>query len=161
MKVDADWHSHGEPLERLLAFHRRIERRLAHLAALPGHLAAHGAGAESCATAAAILHCFGQMERHHAREERVLLPMVERRIGESAARTRFREMRRRLAAEHRQLEDAWRALRPPLDAIAEGMVRRLSPRAIHDFRAGCARHIAFEEAAVLGCHEFVTELKCG
>jgi pyridoxamine 5'-phosphate oxidase len=137
-----------DPVEALLGFHRRIERQLAALGRLPGLIDALGAGPESMSIAASVLSCFGPaITMHHDEEERDLLPLIERRIvaGELAA---FRDVRRRLEVDHREMERGWRELRRPLEAIGEGALRRLPVGDIQYVRAITTMHISIEEGAL-------------
>lgn len=137
-----------DPVEFLLSFHRRVERQLAALGRLPGHLEAHGIGAETMSIAASVLDCFGPaIALHHAEEERDLLPLIERRVAVSQL-SAFRDVRRRLEVDHREMERAWRELRRPLEAIGEGMLRRLPVGDIQYFRAITATHISIEEGTL-------------
>lgn len=138
-----------DPLESLLMFHRRVERCLASLAILPVHLETCGVNAEASARAGAILHCLGPaMALHHAEEERDLLPMLERRIGDASALGCFRAARQALEGDHREIESAWKRLRRPLQGLAEGLPRRFDGDDIQHFRALCAGHISVEEASL-------------
>lgn len=138
-----------DPVESLLAFHRRQERHLAALGRLPMHLESRGLDVEAIAAAAGLLRCFGSATAlHHAEEEHELMPMLERRIATAAGREAFREVRQALEVDHRELQALWRVLRRPLEAIAEGMPRTLSPDHIRSFRAMCSTHISAEEGSV-------------
>ena len=138
-----------DPVERMLSFHRRLERQLAAFARLPVHLESSGMGAEASAAAAGLLHCFGEASaRHHAEEELDLLPMLERRITCSRERDEFRALRDDLHDDHRELQGLWRPLRRPLEAMAEGLARRLPVDEIQRFRALCTAHISAEEASL-------------
>ena len=136
-------------LESLMGFHRRVERHLAVLAALPTQLLDQGATPRTTAAAAALLQCFDrECARRHAEEERELLPMIERHIVDDMKRAHFRSLRRTLAEQHRGIERAWREVRRPLEAVAEGLPRRLEADAISHMRALFASHIHGEEAAL-------------
>jgi hemerythrin-like domain-containing protein len=138
-----------DPIDALMLFHRRIERQLASLGRLPAQIEVRGLEPQAVADAGAILACFGAAAvQHHAAEERELLPMLERRIGHDHGRRAFRALRQQLEGDHREIERAWRCLRRPLEAIAEGMPRRLPVDEIGYFRALCSIHISAEEAAV-------------
>lgn len=139
---------YDDPLDALLGFHRRIERQLASLGRLPCHLETRGIDAESSAAAAAILAFFSaDLALHHADEEQ-LLPMLDMRIAGAAERERFRELRHRLEAEHREMDRGWRGLRRPLESIAEGVQRRLPADLVQYYRAIHAMHISVEEAGL-------------
>lgn len=138
-----------DPVDLLLTFHRRVERQLAELGRLPAHLEGHGLDADCTRIAAGILACFGTAAlQHHADEERELMPLLERRIPEGGARHAFQAMRRQLEGDHREIERAWRGIRRPLEAIGEGVPRRLPVDEIRYFRALVTTHISAEEAAL-------------
>jgi hemerythrin-like domain-containing protein len=125
-----------DPIDAMLGFHRRIERQLATLGGLPAMLDANGSDAASMTTAASVLDFFSRaMPVHHDDEDELV-----RVIG-------F-EVHGRLDAEHGDMDRAWRALRRPLQAIAEGVRRTLPGDLVRHFRAGHASHIAFEENAL-------------
>lgn len=125
-----------DPIDAMLGFHRRIERQLATLGAMPGMLETNGPDASSMTTAASVLDFFSRaMPVHHDDEDELV-----RVIG-------F-EVHGRLDAEHDEMDRAWRALRRPLQAIAEGVRRTLPDDLVRYFRSGHASHIAFEEGAL-------------
>lgn len=137
------------PLDPILAFHRRIERRLADLAALPSRLEMCGMDAEAMGAAASILRAFGASAAfHHAVEEREILPAIRRRIVDPASVASFRALRTHLEGDHREIERAWRELRRPLEALAEGAFRPLSAEGIGYFRALWTAHICMEESSL-------------
>ncbi|HEX3061433.1 MAG TPA: hemerythrin domain-containing protein [Usitatibacter sp.] len=136
-----------EPVDALLGFHRRIERQLAALGRLPGHLEARGADAESSAAAGSALEFFtGSIALHHADEED-LLPLIDKRLGGGARRDALRDLRRKVVGEHREMDRAWKSLRRPLEGIAEGMSRTLPTDLMQYFRFLHAGHIALEESS--------------
>jgi len=139
----------SDPLEPLLAFHRRTEKHLAQLATLAAELEGRGPGPRTSAAALSILDVLGRSTaEHHAIEEAQLLPAIERRVADAGALAEFRELRVLLHHEHAGIALAWRPLRRPLEAVAEGLQRPLDHEAIADFRALCTRHIVTEEAAL-------------
>lgn len=142
-------HRIDDPVDSLLAFHRRLERHLAALGRLPAHIESRGTDAEASATAATLLHCLGPASAmHHAEEEAELLPLLERRIAAAREREAFHAQRRALEADHHEIHSLWRGLRRPLEAIAEGLERRVPAADIQHFRAVCANHISAEEASL-------------
>lgn len=139
---------YDDPVDWLLGFHRRMERQLAALGRLHAELEARGVDAEAARTAQGILECLGPGARlHHADEEQDLLPLVERRLS-AVERQAFGFVRARLAADHRELDRTWRAIRKPLEAIAEGILRPLPAHEVGYYRAVAAAHISYEEGAV-------------
>jgi hypothetical protein len=145
-----------DPLMPLLAFHRRCEKRLAELASLASELRVRPLAPELCASAAGILCALGAARaEHHALEEARLLPSLERRIRHPAALEEFRVTRAWIAEDHERIATAWRAVRRPLEAIAEGVARPIAPDAVAELRAIYGRHIVDEETAL---HRFAMTL---
>ena len=132
---------YDDPVEALLGFHRRIERQLTALAGLPCLLEERGMDAASMTTAASILDFFSHAMPTHQDDEADLLRILEARGGGS-------QLGGLMEAEHGELDRAWRTLRRPLEAIAEGVKRTLPADPVRYFRAGHAAHIAFEEGAL-------------
>lgn len=136
------------PLDSLLGFHRRMERQLAALGRLHAELESHGMDASTPRVAEAILDCLGPAAAlHHADEEHDLLPLIEQRLSR-VEREAFGFVRARLAADHRELERVWKPLRKPLQALSEGVARKLPAHEVGYYRAVCAAHISYEEGAV-------------
>jgi len=147
MKLDHLPPGFDEPVDALLGFHRRIERQLAALGRLPGHMDARGMDAESSALAGSALEFFTEsMALHHADEED-LLPLIDHRLAAGGARERLRELRARVDTEHREMDRAWKSLRRPLEGIAEGVARQLPCDLMQYFRFLHASHIALEESS--------------
>lgn len=138
-----------EPLEMLLGCHRRIEKQLETLKRLRAHIEAHGVDAEASIAAQNILKYFRQAAPNHLEdEERDVLPMLERRIGDDAEADRFRAFRESLESEHRLLESTWSRLRKPLEGISEGLTRTLQADDVKAFVDAYQRHISAEEATL-------------
>jgi pyridoxamine 5'-phosphate oxidase len=138
-----------DPLESLLGFHRRVERQLAALCRLPVHLEVHGVDPGASASAASIASFFANaVPLHHADEELNLLPLLEQRLADAAETDAFRYLRQRLEGDHRDMDEAWRRLRRPLEAIGEGIHRKLPESLVHYFRALHSVHITSEEAGI-------------
>ena len=140
-----------DPLEMLLACHRRIERQLETLGKLREHVANHGVDAEASVAAQAVLRYFAKAaEHHHDDEEKDLFPLVEQRIPAGADKARFHALRAQLEADHRSVRELWARIRKALEAIADGMPRALQAGDVSAFIAAYSRHITVEEA---GLHE--------
>ncbi|HUQ27263.1 MAG TPA: hemerythrin domain-containing protein [Usitatibacter sp.] len=138
-----------DPLEMLLACHRRIERQLQTLERLQVHLDVNGVDAEASAAAQAILRYFiRSAQSHHDDEEKDLFPLLEARIPAGEEKARFHALRERLEADHRQVEELWARLRKTLEAVGDGMPRTLQAGEVLVFVEAYARHIAAEEAAL-------------
>jgi len=134
-----------QPLEVLLACHGRFEKQCATLERLLTHLPDHGSDAEAQQAARNILNYFDNAAvHHHDDEERNLFPLLER-AGQGA----WCDVVELLTSEHDDLAQLWRALRPPLLAIAQGEV--VVPNTAHAerFIALNRSHIAFENERVL------------
>ncbi len=143
-----------DPMEMLSGCHRRIERQLETLKRLHGHVGAKGVDAEASAAAHAVLQYFLKAAaNHHADEEQDLFPLLERRIASDVDRARFRDLRERIVADHRQLEAAWARLRKPLEGIAEGLGRALPKADVEAFVAAYTNHILSEESALRDLYE--------
>jgi len=138
-----------DPLEILLACHRRIERFLDTLARLHEHVQARGVDAEASRAAQSLLGYFMKAALDHQEdEERDLLPLIESRIRDGDERVRFAVFRARLEQDHREIEGLWSRLRKPLEGIAEGFTRTIPASAVHEFSAKYRKHIAEEETAL-------------
>jgi hypothetical protein len=137
-----------DPVASLLGFHRRIEQQLNALAQLEYALDANDANAHCAATAASSLQFFtGATAIHHADEEE-LLALLEMRSAHASRRAGVRDLRERLASEHREMDRTWRGLRRPLECVAEGLHRRLPGDLVQYFRACQLTHISLEEAGL-------------
>lgn len=136
-----------EPVDALLGFHRRIERQLAALGRLPGHIESRGMDAESSALAGSALEFFTESIALHHADEEDLLPLIDQRVGKGERGEALRELRVRVESEHREMDRAWKSLRRPLEGIAEGMSRALAPDLMQYFRCLHASHIALEESS--------------
>jgi hemerythrin-like domain-containing protein len=142
-----------EPLEMLLACHRRIERQLETLQRLRAHVEAHGVDADATLAAQAVLRYFATAGvNHHQDEEQDLFPLLHRRITDPGEQARFAHFRARLEADHRQLEASWQRLRRPLEGIADGLTRTLPQTDVQAFVDAYAHHILTEEGTL---REFV------
>ena len=138
-----------DPLEMLLACHRRIEKHLETLKRLRAHVEAHGVDVEASAAAHNLLGYFLKAAmNHHEDEEKDLFPMLERRIDDAGERARFVAFREELERDHRDIETLWARLRKPLEGIAEGLTRALPASDVHAFVGAYARHILAEESAL-------------
>jgi hemerythrin-like domain-containing protein len=138
-----------DPLEMLLACHRRIERQLDTLKRLRVHVEARGVDAEASAAAQAVLRYFLKAAAaHHEDEEKDLFPLLEHRITDPGERARFGAFRREAERDHREIEASWARLRKPLEGIGEGLTRTLLPDDVQAFVRAYSRHILTEEAAL-------------
>jgi len=137
-----------DPLEMLLACHRRIEKQLQTLERLRVHLQSHGVDADASTAAQALLRYFTRAAvDHHADEERDLFPLLEQRITDEGDRQRFLALRESLEREHREVEAQWARLRKPLEGIADGFTRPLAESDVRAFANAYAKHITVEESA--------------
>ena len=138
-----------DPLEMLLACHRRIERQLETLVKLQAHLSQKGVDAEASLAAQSILRYFVKAaESHHEDEEKDLFPLLELRIPAGEEKARFNALRDRLEQEHEYVRLMWSRLRKPLEAIADGIPRLLPVFEVRAFTEAYSRHIETEEKAL-------------
>jgi len=134
-----------EPFALLSACHDRVQRSLALLQRLQGHLATHGADAQAQDAARDVLRYFDiAAPLHHDDEERHIFPAL---LAADAAR--HGPLVARLQDDHRRMAAAWPAAREALAAVAEG---RWTPEtaaaalpAWRDFSALYGPHIEAEE----------------
>src|SRR5216117_2019427 len=109
-----------DPLEMLLACHRRIERQLDTLKRLRAHVHERGVDAEASTAAQSVLRYFVKAAPdHHEDEEKDLLPLLDERITDPGERARFKAFREEVERDHRDIEASWARLRKPLEGIAE------------------------------------------
>jgi hemerythrin-like domain-containing protein len=145
-----------DPLEMLLGCHRRIEKQLETLKRLRAHLQSKGIDAEASTAAEAVLRYFRKAAvDHHEDEEQDVFPLLEQRIDDAAQKARFRELRARLEAEHRKLEEAWARVRKPLEGIAEGLMRSLAEADVAALAEAYQAHIRIEEETLRELFRFL------
>ena len=138
-----------DPLEILLACHRRIEKFLDTLIRLQAHVDARGVDAEASVAAQSLLRYFLKSAADHREdEEKDLLPLLQSRITDPDERARFDAFRDDVESAHRELEALWSKLRRPLEGIAEGLTRPLAAADVHAFTTVYRKHIAAEEAVL-------------
>jgi len=138
-----------DPLEMLLARHRRIEKQLDTLKRLRAHVDSHAVDAEASSAAQSVLRYFPRSaDNHHADEEKDVFPLLEQRITDTGERARFDALRGELERDHREIDSHWARLKKPLEGIAEGLTRALPASDVHAFVAAYARHILAEETAL-------------
>lgn len=128
-----------QPWEMLEACHERVERSLALLLRLAGHLAQQGADGQARDAARDVLRYFDiAAPLHHEDEERHVLPRLR-----AAGRD---DLADRIAAEHRAMHAAYLALRPGLLALRDAAALP-DTAAWAGFAALYRGHIALEEAS--------------
>ena len=137
------------PLEMLSACHFRITRQCRTLRRLLPHLAAHGVDDEARNAAAAVMRYFDTAAvHHHADEEADLFPaLLDAMAGSDAVC--IRELTAGLAAEHRELEAAWRRLRAALARLLAGDREALAPAPVEAFIGLYTKHIEREDQELL------------
>lgn len=136
-----------DPVDALLGFHRRIERQLATLCRLPGSIESRGMDAEASAAAGTAIEFFSNLVAMHHADEEDLMPLLEMRLA-SEEREAVRGLSARLQSEHREMDRVWRALRRPLEGIAEGLTRGVPGDLLQYYRSLQAAHIAIEEDGI-------------
>jgi hemerythrin-like domain-containing protein len=138
-----------DPLEMLLACHRRIEKQLETLKRLRAHLESGPMDAEASRAAQSVLRYFPRSALHHQEdEEKDVFPLLALRIDEPGERSRFDALREELERDHREIESIWARLKKPLEGIAEGLPRVLPASDVHAFVAAYTRHILAEESSL-------------
>lgn len=131
------------PFELMGACHERMARTLFLLLRLGEHIATHGADDQACDAAKDVLRYFRiAAPLHHQDEELHVVPRL-RLNGQDA-------LADRLLAEHRDMERAWRAIEPDLEAVLGDV---LKGEALAEARARWSafaemyrRHIEVEDA---------------
>lgn len=104
---------YDSPFEMLTSCHERVERMLGLLERLDTHVSRHGADTNARSAASDLLRYFDlAAPHHHEDEERHVLPRLAA-DGHTA-------LAERLRADHRRMDQQWRALRPLLVALTEG-----------------------------------------
>lgn len=131
------------PIELLLSCHDKVRRFAGLSLRLDLHLARHGADEEAATAARNVLRYFDQAAPlHHADEEEDLFPAL-RRLGDPALDAAMAA----LEAEHGELEQLWRAVRPWLEAAAQqGLPVR--PAELDDFARRYPIHAQREESDI-------------
>ena len=116
MRLPAAAPDFDDPLEMLAACHTRIESQCMTLLRLPAYLGERGNDAAVREAAAKVIRYFETAGRHHHQdEEQDLFPLLTARADAAQ-----RALIENLAAQHQDLEAAWRALKPLLATLAEG-----------------------------------------
>lgn len=132
-----------EPLEILAACHGRIEAQLRTLEKLLAHLPLHGADAQARQAATAVMRYFDTAgQHHHCDEDDDLFPVLRQRASDTAPTLDA------LMTQHREMEDAWAALRTQLGTITQGEPA-LSAERVTTFARLYREHIARENRDVL------------
>src|SRR5260221_11412289 len=94
-----------DPLEMLLACHRRIEKQLDTLKRLRARLSARGIDAEASSAAQAVLRYFGHAAMsHHDDEEKDLFPLLEQRITDAGEKGGFAALGPGAARDHQEVQ---------------------------------------------------------
>lgn len=139
----------GAPLELLHACHGRIEAQCATLLKLPGHLQRYGCDPQAQQAATAVLRYFSSAAlHHHEDEEQDLFPVI-RQVAEAAGQSRILTLLDNLLEQHRDLENAWRALAPWLEAVARGEAVDAAAPSVTVLAGLYQAHIRHEETELL------------
>jgi len=134
-----------DPLEMLQACHGRITAQCDTLHKLVAHLQIQGNDEQAGQAARAILRYFDTAgQYHHQDEEQDLFPVLLASGDKTVA-----GYIERLLGEHKEMDLAWRALRPLLLAIADDSANTLDQAIAAHFIDCYARHIAFENEHLL------------
>ncbi|HEX9627778.1 MAG TPA: hemerythrin domain-containing protein [Acidiferrobacterales bacterium] len=132
-----------QPIALLRACHGRIQRYLATLERLAGHLRETGADPAARAAADEIVRYFSTAGRHHHEDEEVdLFPLLLR------ADPALDQTLARLERDHAAMADAWTELEAALTGLSPATDPVAFAASAARFRAPYAEHIAIEEAEV-------------
>ena len=139
-----------DPLAMLSACHERVERQCRTLTRLLPHLAQHGADAQAREAAQAVLRYFDEAApNHHADEEDDLFGLLQQASTTDPASAALAELTQTLVTQHRQLEQQWRALRPSLQAVAQGQAHTLDAHEVTSLVEAYRAHVALEDRDLL------------
>jgi len=137
----------SRPIEALRACHERLRSQCTALRQLVNHVREVGYDAQA-QQAAGVLRYFDTAARHHhADEEEDLLPRMMAQASMDRG-LRLTRLVADLAREHREMDWAWKRLRPVLQKLAAGERAVLDPRAVNRFAQLYTAHIALEEASI-------------
>lgn len=138
-----------EPIEMLAACHCRIADQCETLTRLVVHLRERGADAETAQAAQSVMRYFDTAgENHHRDEEEDLFPVLRRRAGRRSLEVEV--MIAALLMEHDRMRTVWRdALRPQLEALAEGRAAALDAAHVEHFVKLYCNHIERENVELL------------
>jgi pyridoxamine 5'-phosphate oxidase len=134
-----------QPIAVLKHCHDKIRKQIATLKKLLIHLPQHGATMDAQQAAGAVLQYFDKAAAlHHADEENDLMPMLQATAeGEDAAL--LDALVPEIMADHRQMDQIWRALKGQLAAIAGATAATLSADDVARFADYYAAHMLKEE----------------
>lgn len=134
-----------QPIAVLKHCHDKIRKQLTTLQNLLAHLPGQGNTAEAQQAAKAVLQYFDKAAHlHHDDEEQDLMPMLQATAtGEDAAL--LGTLVPEILADHQRMDQAWSALRPQLDAIADGASIELSASNVNAYVDAYHAHMSKEE----------------
>ncbi|MFC4159017.1 hemerythrin domain-containing protein [Chitinimonas lacunae] len=134
-----------DPIALLMACHDKVRRFAALSLRLDRHLAERGLDEEASVAARNILRYFDVAAGlHHADEEEDLFPAL-RQLGDPQLDRAIAE----LEAEHEQLGDLWRAIRPWLETVAQHG-QPVRPAELESFANRYPAHAEREERELYG-----------
>jgi pyridoxamine 5'-phosphate oxidase len=134
-----------QPLAVLKHCHDKIRKQLSTLQNLLDYLPQHGATPEAKQAASAVLQYFAKAAHlHHADEEQNLMPMLQACATDLDAALLARLVPE-ILDQHLQMDRAWEAIKPQLDAIVDGSAGTLSATAVEQFARNYLAHMAKEE----------------
>lgn len=141
------WPDLATPLDGFSRCHEGILKGVASF----GELAAlMGASLRARTVAAGVLATFeNAVLAHHGDEEGELFPAVVRWAAKGEERERVEALVRKLTAEHRSIENAWREMRPAVEAAVHGKPAELDEAAVARLVAAYNVHAVFEEQQFL------------
>lgn len=132
-----------DPIELLQACHDKVRRFAGLTLRLRAHVAERGPDAQAQEAARSILRYFDMAAPlHHDDEDRDLFPALR-----SLAQPELTNCIDELQAQHESLGHLWHALRPWLNATAEGQACP-PPAEVDEFAVAYPAHAAREEAEI-------------
>ena len=145
--------SSDEPLQWLAELHGRLQRQCEALMRLQERLVGGGASTALHAVAGSVRRTFDQIAGPlHQVEEQDLFPaLLESMAGSDAVC--IREMADARAAEHRDIEARWLAIRQWLEAVEAGHDRPAPNADLETFVSLCRRHTVQEDQELLAMAE--------
>ena len=135
-----------QPIAVLKHCHDKIRKQLSTLQNLLAYLPEQGNTAESQQAAKAVLQYFNKAAHlHHDDEEQDLMPMLQA-TATGADAALLGTLVPEILADHQRMDQAWSALRPQLDAIADGASTELSASNVNAYVDAYHAHMSKEES---------------
>jgi hemerythrin-like domain-containing protein len=138
-----------DPLALMHALHRRLQLRCTLLVRLAAHLRERGTDPDARSTAQHVLRCFDEdCPVHHEDEERDLFQVILASVAEPD-RERIGALVRTLVGQHADMQSAYAALRPQIEAVGAGRTASIDPQLADRFQTLCFEHVEVEERELI------------